>query len=80
MAAALIRLEVPAVGHRARPGPVRDGVGEFVAEDVHAGIPILCRFRWTVHSPEKAGWEQAFSTDDGRTWEVNWEMVETRVA
>jgi hypothetical protein len=64
--------------------PVRgrfvDGVGEFVAEDVHAGVPILCRFRWTVHSPEKAGWEQAFSTDDGATWEVNWEMVETRVA
>jgi hypothetical protein len=63
--------------------PVRgrfvDGVGEFVAEDQHAGIPILCRFRWTVYSPEKAGWEQAFSTDDGATWEVNWEMVETRV-
>ena len=37
-------------------------------------------FRWTVHSPEKAGWEQAFSTDDGATWEVNWEMVETRMA
>ena len=64
--------------------PVRgrfvDGVGEFVAEDVHHGVPILCRFRWTVHSLEKAGWEQAFSTDDGATWEVNWEMVETRVA
>jgi hypothetical protein len=64
--------------------PVRgrfvDGVGEFVAEDEHAGTPILCRFRWTVYSPEKAGWEQAFSTDDGATWEVNWEMVETRVA
>jgi hypothetical protein len=63
--------------------PVRgrfvDGVGEFVAADQHAGIPILCRFRWTVYSPEKAGWEQAFSTDDGATWEVNWEMVETRV-
>jgi hypothetical protein len=33
-----------------------------------------------VHSPEKAGWEQAFSTDEGATWEVNWEMVETRIA
>jgi hypothetical protein len=64
--------------------PVRgrfvDGVGEFVAGDRHDGVPILCRFRWTVHSPEKAGWEQAFSTDDGATWEVNWEMVETRIA
>ena len=63
--------------------PVRgrfvDGVGEFLAEDHHAGIPILCRFRWTVHSPERATWDQAFSTDDGTTWETNWEMEETRV-
>ena len=38
--------------------PVRgrfvDGVGEFVAEDHHEGVPILCRFRWTVHGPERA--------------------------
>jgi len=55
------------------------GVGEFVAEDHHDGIPILCRYRWTVHSAEWASWDQAFSTDDGRTWETNWVMEETRV-
>ena len=63
--------------------PVRgrfvDGVGEFVAEDRHEGVPILCRFRWTVHGPERASWDQAFSTDDGTTWETNWVMEETRV-
>ena len=63
--------------------PVRgtfvDGVGEFVAEDHHDGIPIVCRYRWTVHSPERATWDQAFSTDDGSTWETNWVMEETRV-
>jgi len=52
---------------------------EFVAEDHHAGVPILCRFRWTVHGPERASWDQAFSTDDGTTWETNWVMEETRV-
>jgi hypothetical protein len=63
--------------------PVRgrfvDGVGEFVAADHHGGVPILCRYRWTVHSDERASWEQAFSTDDGSTWETNWVMDETRV-
>ena len=63
--------------------PVRgrfvDGVGEFVAADHHGGVPIVCRYRWTVHSDERASWEQAFSTDDGTTWEVNWVMEETRV-
>ena len=28
---------------------------------------------------EHASWEQAFSTDDGGTWETNWVMRETRV-
>jgi hypothetical protein len=64
--------------------PVRgrfvDGVGDFLAEDHHDGTPIIVRYRWTVLGEDKATWEQAFSTDDGTTWEVNWEMEETRVA
>ncbi|MBB5873717.1 hypothetical protein F4553_007151 [Allocatelliglobosispora scoriae] len=56
------------------------GVGEFVAEDTHDGRPVVCRYRWTVLSPESATWEQALSTDDGRTWETNWTMRETRIA
>ena len=54
-------------------------VGVFVAEDSHAGIPVLCRFRWTVLGPRSATWEQAFSTDGGTTWETNWTMTEERV-
>ncbi len=56
------------------------GVGEFLSEDVYDGVPIVCRYRWTVHDDEHASWEQAFSTDDGTTWETNWVMRETRVA
>ena len=37
-------------------------------------IPIVCRYRWTVLATELATWEQAFSTDDGSTWETNWVM------
>ena len=54
-------------------------VGVFVAEDVQEGVPVLCRFRWTVLSPRSATWEQAFSTDGGTQWETNWTMLEERV-
>lgn len=64
---------------RGRFEDTADGrVGVFVAEDSHAGIPILCRFRWTVLGPRSATWEQAFSTDGGTTWETNWTMTEER--
>jgi hypothetical protein len=66
------------------PAPVRgrfDGaVGTFTAADKHAGVPILCRYRWTVLGPGSATWEQAFSTDDGATWETNWTMTHERIA
>lgn len=66
------------------PAPVRgrfDGaVGTFTAADTHAGVPILCRYRWTVLGPGSATWEQAFSTDDGATWETNWTMTHERIA
>jgi hypothetical protein len=73
-------LQMDAAPVRGRFEDTADGrVGEFVAEDSHAGIPILCRFRWTVLSPRSATWEQAFSTDGGTTWETNWTMTEERV-
>jgi hypothetical protein len=55
-------------------------VGEFVAEDSHQGIPILCRFTWTVLGPGSATWAQAFSTDGGQTWETNHTNTQERVA
>ena len=68
-------------------GPMRgrfeDGpqgrVGDFVAPDTHAGVPILCRFRWTVLGPRVATWEQAFSTDGGATWETNVTNTQERI-
>ena len=54
--------------------------GSSSRRTITATTPILCRFRWTIHSDEKATWDQAFSTDDGGTWETNWVMEETRIA
>src|SRR5580698_1562484 len=53
-------------------GEFRNGRGEFYDQETLNGRAILVRF---VISDIKAGscrFEQAFSDDGGKTWEVNW--------
>ena len=52
--------------------------GEFTGEDEFNGRKILCRFRWSRLVDGSPQWEQAFSTDEGKTWETNWIMSFTR--
>lgn len=49
-----------------------DGIGTFYAHDTLRGKPILVRFVWSNMTATTAHWEQAFSADGGKTWEVNW--------
>ena len=51
-----------------------DGVGVFEGPDTHEGRPIRTRYTWSRITPRSARWEQAYSVDDGRTWETNWVM------
>ena len=60
-------------------GSFKDGTGIFEGPDVFEGKPILVRFTWSDITPTSARWQQAFSTDHGATWEVNWVMTHTRV-
>ena len=60
-------------------GRFEDGVGLFYADDTFNGRPIKVRFIWSDMTDMTARWEQAFSTDGGKTWEVNWVMHFTRV-
>lgn len=61
-------------------GRFQDGVGNFEGRDTHAGIPVLARFIWSEIMPTSAKWEQAFSVDEGVTWETNWIMRMMRIA
>lgn len=60
-------------------GGFQDGVGAFYADDTFEGKPIRVRFIWR-HTAREAHWEQAFSPDAGRSWEVNWIMDMTRTS
>lgn len=55
-------------------GSFHEGVGTFLAEETFEGRPILVRFIWTATTPDQPRWEQAFSADEGDTWEANWVM------
>jgi NIPSNAP len=61
-------------------GTFTDGVGTFFGEDTFEGKPIRVRFIWSQITSRSARWEQAFSADQGRTWETNWVMRFERAA
>jgi hypothetical protein len=52
-------------------GSFENKVGHFFAKDTYKGRPIIAVFRWDVRNPSLPIWSQAFSTDEGRTWEWN---------
>jgi hypothetical protein len=48
--------------------------GTFFADDMLDGQAIKVRFTWTGLPNQHPRWEQAFSKDQGTTWEKNWTM------
>ncbi|WP_205746419.1 hypothetical protein [Dyella amyloliquefaciens] len=67
------QLDPPVKGH------FENGVGTFYSTDTLRGKPVRVRFIWSKITRTTAHWEQAYSADDGKTWEVNWVMDFTRV-
>ena len=43
------------------------------------GKKVIVVFRWDVRDKEHPIWSQAFSPDEGKTWEWNWYNVSVRV-
>lgn len=61
-------------------GEFRNGHGEFYGQDTLDGRTILVRFIISPMGPDSCRFEQSFSDDGGKTWELNWVVVDTRVA
>lgn len=59
-------------------GAFNDGCGEFYGQETVDGRIVPVRFVIKQLSPRTARFEQAFSGDGGRTWEVNWIAIDTR--
>jgi hypothetical protein len=59
-------------------GKFKNGRGEFFAQDTVNGKSILIRYVWTDMTTNSPHFEQSFSDDGGKTWEVNWITDQTR--
>jgi hypothetical protein len=67
-------LSVPTIGE------FKNGRGDFFDTELFNGRNILVRNVWSDITPNSCHFEQAFSDDGGKTWEVNWSATDTRVA
>jgi hypothetical protein len=60
-------------------GEFKNGRGEFYNQETLNGRAILVRFVISDITPNSCRFEQAFSDDGGKTWEVNWIATDTRI-
>jgi hypothetical protein len=51
---------------------------EFYNQQVYEGRAIYARFIWSGVTTDSPHFEQAFSTDGGKTWETNWITDQTK--
>jgi hypothetical protein len=60
-------------------GQFKNGVGEFYAQDTLNDRLIFVRFIWSKTDTSLPHFEQSFTNDGGKAWEVNWITDQTRV-
>jgi len=60
-------------------GEFKNGHREFFDQETLNGRAIFVRFVISDITSDSCHFEQAFSEDGGRTWEVNWIATDTRV-
>lgn len=60
-------------------GEFKNGRGEFFDQETLNGRAIFVRFVISDITPNSCRFEQAFSDDGGKTWEVNWIATDTRM-
>jgi len=60
-------------------GEFKNGRGEFFDQETLNGRAIFVRFIISDITANSAHFEQAFSDDGGKTWEVNWIATDTRM-
>lgn len=58
-------------------GEFKNGRGEFIDQESLGARMILVRFVISDLTQRSCHFEQAFSTDGGKTWEVNWVADDT---
>jgi hypothetical protein len=55
-------------------GSFENNIGLFFGKDIFNGTEILVQFQYDRTDVDNIIWGQAFSNDNGKTWEWNWFM------
>ena len=55
-------------------GRFENGVGTFFGDTDFGGRPVRVRYIWDMPTADGPRWQQAFSQDQGASWETNWVM------
>ena len=60
-------------------GSFENKLGRFYTNDIFNEKEIVVVYQWDATNPDHPNWSQAFSTDNGKTWEWNWKMELTKI-
>jgi hypothetical protein len=60
-------------------GEFKNGIGEFFDQEAFNGRVIFVQFIISIVNPDVCHFEQSFSDDGGKTWELNWVATDTRI-
>jgi hypothetical protein len=60
-------------------GSFYENIGYFYSQDQCNGKDVLVVFKWDARNTDEPVWSQAFSADNGKTWEWNWFMYMKKV-
>jgi len=60
-------------------GSFEGNIGRFYTRNTYEGKPIIMMFVWDKTDKNNPVWSQAFSPDNGKTWEWNWTNTSHRV-
>jgi hypothetical protein len=60
-------------------GEFKDGHGEFYDQEEINGRMLFTRYAWSRVNTASPHFEQAYSDDGGKTWEVNWITDQVKV-
>jgi hypothetical protein len=66
-------MEIPAIGG------FKNGRGEFYNQETLNGRAIFVRFIISDITPNSCRFEQAYSDDGGKTWEINWIATDIKI-
>jgi hypothetical protein len=60
-------------------GSFEENIGTFYGKSLWEGKQVLVMYQWDKTNPSQPQWSQSYSTDNGKTWELNMQNISKRL-